>query len=198
MALERLADAVRAAPTADLSDDGAGGDGVGAGRPVPHGIRRGLPRGGPGRAVTVDGFWMDRLEVTNAPVRCLRGGDGLPHRGRTPSRSAGLPRRLPPREPGAGLARVDTGTLGPVDLRRLQQWWTWVPGACWRRPEGRQSDLDGRGDHPVVHIAFEDADAYAAWASLALPTEAEWEFAARGGLDVPRSRGAMRLDRTGS
>ena len=76
-----------------------------------------------------------------------------------------------------------TRTPGPVDLRHVSQWWTWTPGACWRRPEGRGSSLDGRADHPVVHVAFEDAERYAAWAGKALPSEAQWELAARGGHD---------------
>ena len=74
-------------------------------------------------------------------------------------------------------------TSGPVDLRHLSQWWTWTPGASWRRPVGPLSSIDKRADHPVVHVAYEDAEAYAEWAELALPTEAEWETAARGGLD---------------
>ena len=78
---------------------------------------------------------------------------------------------------------VFTMTTGPVDLRHINQWWRWAPGASWRHPEGPGSSLDDRADHPVVHVAYEDAEAYAAWAAKALPTEAEWEWAARGGLD---------------
>jgi formylglycine-generating enzyme len=78
---------------------------------------------------------------------------------------------------------VFTPTPGPVDLRHLSQWWTWTPGACWHQPEGPSSEIRDRLDHPVVHIAYEDAVAFATWAGAVLPTEAQWEYAARGGLE---------------
>ena len=74
-------------------------------------------------------------------------------------------------------------TAGPVNLNDWSQWWAYVPGAQWRYPLGPDSSIDALGDHPVVHVAYQDAEAYAAWAGKELPSEAEWEFAARGGLD---------------
>jgi formylglycine-generating enzyme len=83
----------------------------------------------------------------------------------------------------AGLFKHPLMPSGPVNLGDIRSRWTYVPGTCWRHPEGAGSTIEGREDHPVVHVALEDSEAYATWVGKALPTEAEWEFAARGGLE---------------
>jgi sulfatase modifying factor 1 len=135
----------------------------------------------PVRKVTVDGFWIDRSEVTNEQfARFVAETDYVTLAERAPN---------PEDFPGAPPENLVPGSMvfqkrsGPVDLRNYVNWWAWVPGANWRHPKGPASAIDGLAQHPVVHVAYEDVDAYARWAGKDLPTESEWEFASRGGLD---------------
>lgn len=138
-----------------------------------------MPDARPIHRVHVDGFWMDATEVTNAEFARFVAATNyvtVAERKPRPEDYPGAPAEL--LVPGSV---VFTPPEGPVSLNSALGWWRYVPGAHWRRPEGRNSDLKGRGKHPVVHIAYEDAEAYAKWAKRRLPTEAEWEFASRGG-----------------
>ena len=135
----------------------------------------------PARRASVDGFWIDPRPVTNADFGEFVRATGY----LTTSERAPDPTLYPDADPLMLVpgSAVFTRPPGPVGLRDHQAWWAYVPGADWRHPEGPGSSIDERADHPVVHVSFEDVSAYAAWAGKALPTEAEWEFAARGGLD---------------
>lgn len=143
----------------------------------------------PVHRVRVSGFWIDRTEVTNRQYDAFVRATGYVTVAERPVVWEDLAAQLPPGTPHPGEEALRPGSLvfmepsGPVPLDRFDLWWSWTPGAYWRAPEGPGSDLEGRWDHPVVHVAYEDAAAFAAWAGKRLPTEAEWEFAARGGLD---------------
>lgn len=145
------------------------------------GSDRNYPEEAPAHPVTVDGFWMDEACVTNRDFARFVKATGYVTLAERPANLQDYP-------------EADTAALAPASAvfakpprgtpkTNAYQWWRYVPGADWRHPQGPESSIRGLMEHPVVHIAFEDAAAYARWADKDLPTEAEWEFAARGGLD---------------
>ena len=134
----------------------------------------------PRRAKAIDS-WFDEHPVTNAQFRRFVAATGHV----TVAERAPDPADIPGADPADLVpgSQLFVGTTGPVPLDDWMRWWVWAPGTNWRHPEGPGSTLHGRELHPVVHVGFEDAQAYAAWAGKTLPTEVQWEHAARGGLD---------------
>ncbi len=140
------------------------------------------PEEAPVHTVSVAPFAIERHPVTNAQFAEFVSSTGYSTVAERPLDPAAFP-SVPADELVSG-ALVFRQTSGPVNLRDWRQWWEWVPGACWRHPHGPGSSIDDRPDHPVVQVAYPDAAAYAAWAGRRLPSEAQWEYAARAGAQT--------------
>ena len=145
------------------------------------GSDRHYPEEAPVHRAAVDGFFIDRTPVTNREFRKFVNATGYVTFAEIKPKAEDYPGALPHMLKAGSL--VFTPPRHAVDTRDWSQWWNFKFGADWRRPYGPRSSISGLDDHPVVHVAYRDAETYAAWAGKELPTEAEWEFAARSGLD---------------
>jgi formylglycine-generating enzyme len=139
------------------------------------------PEEKPSHRVMVDGFWIDRYPVTNERFARFIDATGHVTFAEIPPRAEDYPGAIPDMLYAGSLVCVPPP--GPVDTRDFRNWWQFLRGAEWRHPTGPESSLEGLDQHPVVHVTFADAQAFAGWEGKTLPTEAEWEFAARGGLE---------------
>jgi formylglycine-generating enzyme required for sulfatase activity len=198
----RLAPLLLAAASTACAPEQPASDGAAPPRPAPPGMVWIPPgefdMGGSGplaradefpvHRVRLEGFWIDRTEVTNAQYAAFVAATGYTTVAERAVDWEVLRRQLP-----EGAQRPEEALLAPGSLvfvapesrpdpEDYSSWWRWTPGACWKHPAGPGSNVEGKDDEPVVHIAFEDALAYCAWAGKSLPTEAQWERAARGGL----------------
>jgi len=135
----------------------------------------------PVHRVAVDGFWMDEHAVTAADFRRFVRDTGYVTVAERPLDPDDYPDADPELLVPGSL--VFQKSRGPVSLDDFRNWWSYVPEASWKRPGGAGTTINGRDHHPVVQVAYEDAEAYATWAGKELPSEAQWEYAARGGLD---------------